>query len=76
LGEYEGEFTEERPLLLELDLISRWHIMHAPRQSATDPISQQYALAGLEKITRLEPLPCKYGTDGLGLTNLERHVLT
>jgi hypothetical protein len=30
---YEGEFTEERPVLLELELFSRQNGMHASRQN-------------------------------------------
>jgi hypothetical protein len=61
-GEYEGECTEERPLLLELELFSHPKRLHASRQNQKVLISWAWAIAGLEKITRLEHRQCKYGT--------------
>jgi hypothetical protein len=54
-GEYEGEVTEERPLLLELELISRVNRLHARRQNRNGPISCLRGPKELEKITRLKP---------------------
>ena len=54
-GEYEGEVTEERPLLLELELISRANRLHARRQNRNAPISSPPDSEELEKITRLKP---------------------
>ena len=48
-GEYEGEFTEERPLLLELELISQRYRLHAPRQNPERLISWSCGPVGARK---------------------------
>ena len=53
LGEYKGEITEERPVLLELDLISRQDRLHASRQNQKVPISQ---CRGLERARKNYPV--------------------
>ena len=68
-----GEITEERPLLLELELISRIAGSKCFAKARMCLFQRTWGEEELEKITRLEPMLCKYGTDCRRLTTLERN---
>lgn len=61
-GRLKGIVNEERPLLLELESISRLDRMQASRQSRKRLIFWDGSPEGLEKFTRFERHECRSGT--------------